>query len=77
MFYKVDNSYDLTRTILYNLSKQWWVGLGLGASLVKTRDDTHLKRPIKTILHNQLPSKMLICTKILIIEPSSDEIKYT
>ncbi len=25
------NSYDLTRTILYDLSKpQWWVGLGAG-----------------------------------------------
>ncbi len=28
-------------------------------------------------LHAALTSKMLICTKILIIEPSSDEIKYT
>ncbi len=31
VFYEVANSYDLTRTILYDLSKpQWWVGLGAG-----------------------------------------------
>ncbi len=33
VFYEVANSYDLTRTILYDLSKpQWRVGLGLGHS---------------------------------------------
>ncbi len=31
VFYEVANSYDLTRTILHDLSKpQWWVGLGAG-----------------------------------------------
>ncbi len=31
VFYEVANSYDLTRTILYDLSKpQWRVGLGAG-----------------------------------------------
>ncbi len=31
IFYEVANSYDLTRTILYDLSKpQWRVGLGAG-----------------------------------------------
>ncbi len=31
IFYEVANSYDLTRTIYYDLSKpQWWLGLGAG-----------------------------------------------
>ncbi len=48
-------------------------------SVVRQRNEYEIvteTQPIKTT-EPALPSKMLICTKILIIEPSSDEIKYT
>ncbi len=53
----------------------------LTVSVVRQRNEYEIvteTQLIKTRVHNQLPSKMLICTKkIMIIAPSSDEIKYT
>ncbi len=49
-------------------------------SVVRQRDECEIMtetRPIKTRLRDQISSKMLICTKILIIEPLSYEIIYT